>query len=787
MSSTKTNKKAADFGQKLLEVLGEVDRPGDVCASGERPLEMPGLEVDRLGTIGLPLVKSQARKLIKACRQAPYGKGTETVVDTDVRRVWELDPAQFRLTNPKWDKCVASIVADVQKAFGLERQKLAAHLYKLLLYEEGGFFLPHRDGEKLDGMVATLVIGLPSVHDGGELIVRHDGWQYEVAFHGAASGHELSYAAFYADCQHEIRPVRSGYRLCLSYNLTLAKSRGAQRIAAPCYEPTAAAIGELLGDWRQDADAEKLAVVLDHRYTQNGLAIDTLKGVDRARADVLFEAAEQADCVAHLALVTLWQCGAAEGGFYDDSYGRGRRRYWADDNDEETAGRHEMGELYDWSLSADHWSDHEGNQVRLGEIRLSEHEIVADKTLSDTQPDREDFEGYTGNEGMTLERWYHRAAVVIWPCAKHFHVLCSAGTDAAVGGLEAMVHRLKRAPKSKREQRRQECLSFAAAIIDKWDQGRNRPRWLAPEVNRDRDAFPASLCELNDPDLVRRFLSQIMPSDDSVQLDKSFGKFAQRHGWTSFETELTAVIEAATALTIARNAELLRVLCTLRDKNAERVELCLRLCERMVQAVEAFDNKPGRRDWRAGELDRAALLQSLVTAMLAIGAERPLGRLIDHAVSCGKYDLTDAHLAAVFALEKQLAKPRAASRAISTWLSACQRDLETRAAEPPQEPADYRRDAKLSCKCGDCRALAKFLADPNQRQARFPLAKRRRQHLHQIIDRAHCDCTHVTQRGGSPCTLVCTKTNSSYQAARQVYQRDVKNLARITALAKKLR
>ena len=29
------------------------------------------------------------------------------------------------------------------------------------------------------------------------------------------------------------------------------------------------------------------------------------RGIDRARAEVLFEAAEQADCVAHLALVTL--------------------------------------------------------------------------------------------------------------------------------------------------------------------------------------------------------------------------------------------------------------------------------------------------------------------------------------------------------------------------------------------------------------------------------------------------------------------------------------------------
>ncbi|MFO7905266.1 MAG: hypothetical protein ACQESR_17160 [Planctomycetota bacterium] len=48
---------------------------------------MPGLDVDGLGAVGLPLTKAQARKLIKLCQQAPYGKGTETVVDTDVPRL----------------------------------------------------------------------------------------------------------------------------------------------------------------------------------------------------------------------------------------------------------------------------------------------------------------------------------------------------------------------------------------------------------------------------------------------------------------------------------------------------------------------------------------------------------------------------------------------------------------------------------------------------------------------------------------------------------------------------
>lgn len=48
-------------------------------------------------------------------------------------------------------------------------------LYKLLLYKRGSFLKPHRDSEKVDGMFATLVIQLPSLYKGRQLIVRHDG------------------------------------------------------------------------------------------------------------------------------------------------------------------------------------------------------------------------------------------------------------------------------------------------------------------------------------------------------------------------------------------------------------------------------------------------------------------------------------------------------------------------------------------------------------------------------------------------------------------------------------
>jgi 2OG-Fe(II) oxygenase superfamily len=79
----------------------------------------------------------------------------------------------------------------------------------------GQVFLPHQDSEKDDAMAGTLVASLPSAHTGGELVVEHGG--QSVTYR--APTEDLSFVAFYADCRHEVRPVKSGYRVTLTFDL----------------------------------------------------------------------------------------------------------------------------------------------------------------------------------------------------------------------------------------------------------------------------------------------------------------------------------------------------------------------------------------------------------------------------------------------------------------------------------------------------------------------------------------------------------------------------------------
>ena len=139
-------------------------------------------------------------------------------------------------------------------------------------------------------MFATLVVVLPSTSTGGELLVRHKDREVRLDLHGPDPS-EVAFAAFYADCVHEVLPITSGFRLALIYNL-LRPGPG-RRPEPPSYASQQAQLAALLQAWGVDlgrsiTDApEKLIVPLEHAYTSAELGFGALKGADAAAAAVL--------------------------------------------------------------------------------------------------------------------------------------------------------------------------------------------------------------------------------------------------------------------------------------------------------------------------------------------------------------------------------------------------------------------------------------------------------------------------------------------------------------------
>ena len=165
------------------------------------------------------------------------------MVDTDIRRTWQLAADQVQIGGKHWQQTLDHILDKVADGLGVT-DPIEVEFYKLLIYDEGSFFVSHRDTEKTEGMFATLVIVLPSPSEGGELVVRHGG--REVALDLAVDEPaEAAFAAFYADCVHEVRPVTKGHRLTLIYNLL----RKGTALKPPCYDSEQARVTSILRSW----------------------------------------------------------------------------------------------------------------------------------------------------------------------------------------------------------------------------------------------------------------------------------------------------------------------------------------------------------------------------------------------------------------------------------------------------------------------------------------------------------------------------------------------------------
>ncbi len=402
---------------EFLETLRHLRGAGAFCVAGRLPHAPPDIMLPDGEDLALPLTKAQAADIRTMAERAPYGMGTETRLDESVRRCWQIDASELPWISPEWRDGMDALAMAVAQDLGVEGE-VTADPYKLLLYDTGGFFLPHRDTEKQPGMFGTLIVSLPSRHTGGELLVRHGGREVRVDFAAETGPAGFPWAAFFADCEHEVLPVKTGNRLCLVFNLVRAKRAAGRAPTAPVD-----ASGAVEAGLRQIASVRRTdltAILLDHHYTEEGLSVATLKGEDRARADALFAAAEKTGLVARLALVCLHKLGELEGG-YDHYYSsrrgrhRGWGRRWADDDDDTDSDEGSMGSIIETTLTLSHWRKPTDRRDSLGDFAISEEQILSLTRLDAGEPDEKFAEGYTGNAGCTMEHWYRRAAVVVWP------------------------------------------------------------------------------------------------------------------------------------------------------------------------------------------------------------------------------------------------------------------------------------------------------------------------------------------------------------------------------------
>jgi hypothetical protein len=707
----------------LRACLERIDRPLEFCSSAVGPPILPGLRVEGLGMVALPLDSAQAEALESLGSPAGYGRGRSTVTNPNVRRVLRFAPDRVQFANPAWEEWLADVVEPLAEALGLAGQGLTARLHELLLYRAGDFFLPHRDGEKEPGMVATLSLQLPSSFRGGAIVIRHQG--AEVSWRGDDPSQVFlpQALAWYADCEHEILPLEQGHRLVLVYNLVLPASR--KKVLAPDFGREVAALRKGLAAWRatQAATDGLLVIPMQHAYSEDGLQPDWLKGTDRAQAEALFAAASSAGLEAHLALVTYRVVGEPE--------------YPIDDEDDPES--MEMGEIIDEELYASGWIDSSGTAVPLGQLQVAQSDFLDGYDTLTEEVAKTEFEGYTGNAGMELTRWYHCAAVILWHPSRTGQLLAAAGMMATLGTLE---HRLRHPVPHGAA-----VADIARAALERWIRVGHPGHGERPEPGR----VASLLAEIGDAALADQYLRLVLAVDPEEQPAPGLDAMLDRYGAPALAPAIAAVWAASTARSLERDADLL-VRIAARGEEACRAT-ALAGAQALVQLAVARPTE--------ARPEGIAVLVHLAQALHALRADSLRDRLVT-GLTPEWADPAGVQAEAILAMHRHDPKRTAWIR---PWADRVLVHLDRQVADVPQPPADHARPGLTACSCADCQKLDSFLRDPRRPCERFPLRESRRQHLLEVIRRHSCDVDTALERRGSPYSLVCTKTTASYQRA----------------------
>jgi hypothetical protein len=191
--------------------------------------------------ITFPASVEEMEKLSTDCDPATFGVGGEDRLDTEYRSAWKLDNTKFATSFHPFDSEIMEVVKQLLFPgaihLGVIQPLIVAELYKLNVNFQTRYYLlislqiykgphdkfkPHVDTPRAQNQFGSLVVCLPSAHTGGELAVRHDG--REVQFDWSKDSNAIQWAAFYSDCEHEVLPVTSGYRVTLTYNLYYNKN-----------------------------------------------------------------------------------------------------------------------------------------------------------------------------------------------------------------------------------------------------------------------------------------------------------------------------------------------------------------------------------------------------------------------------------------------------------------------------------------------------------------------------------------------------------------------------------
>jgi len=753
----------------IIAALEKIKEQGSFCGKRATSTNNLHLEIKKFGLLKFPLAASKVKSLIKLAKPAKFGWRDQTLLDKEVRDAWEISKSKIKIESSRWNKELEPVLDHLKKDIGLsENAKLKASLHNLLIYEPGQFFSSHQDSEKLDGMVASLVIVLPSRHSGGSLIIEHHGDKKQFKTSQFPLD-KLTYIAFYADCHHEVKAIKEGYRVVLTYNLVLENQT--THIHAPSsVQPHNDLIQNLRSYFseksnpketsaREKSVPQKLIYLLDHSYTQNGLSWNHLKNGDNLRASALKEAANALNLNIYMALADVQETWDCEDDYNNSRY-RSRRRYY-EDEEEYNQNEIQVNDLIDSSTTLKHWLDLENKSLNYKECHVSDSDICWTKATDEFEPFESNHEGWMGNYGNTMERWYHRAAIILWKKEDHYPVLFEMDPVSVIDELLKL---------TKKKSQEIYVRQIVTALLPYWSQYMQRSKELslistvlklAVYVNEQKLAH----------DMVKDFDIRALDPETTML----FLALVNAYGinWClSVLKEWVKVKNYGRSLKCEKISKIISDLSEKQSKNNELTNWILIYQLEKLKEHHIYDKKHDTRlQLIKNTNERIKEIMDFIKACMIVDSDTIHANTINHIVdNIELYPVLDL-VSVLHFLKKNLNDYNVENWGYKKLFDYVVNALQQERDQGLRNADDWSIKEKAPCTCQDCLILYDFLRSSTEKTKIWPLAEARRDHIQQKMSGLGVPVTHQTERKGSPYRLVLAKTDKLYQQAKHRFER----------------
>lgn len=698
------------------------------------------IKINDFGDLSLPLYEDSIKKLIELSTKAKFGYKEDTIEDKKIRDTFEIksDEISLNFENDSLEKILDNIKRDLDLS---DNANLQADLHNMLIYSPGQFFKKHKDSEKSDGMIATMVLVLPYPHIGGNLLINYHDSKYKFISENI-NEKNIKCLAFYSDCEHEIKKVTDGYRVALTFNIILKNHN--INLKTEINHKLKKEIEDYFKNYNQDDKYKMFAYLLDHEYSEHSLRWNKLKGSDSKNAADFLQIAKELGFHIYLTLIDFHQNWMMEEDDYDNGYNN--------------VGEADLDELIDEEQHLHCWIDKDNKKLSYDDHFIKQDQICFPYELSEIDPSDSEYEGYMGNYGNTADYWYKRSAIVIWDKRDNISIKFKLNYDKELAKLMKM---------TKQDSNQ----SLVKEIIIKTGDLLYKDRHCEKNTRvKQLQNLLEIAVYIEDKALSLSFLDGFLITDiERIHIDsliKIKEKYSDKYLYNLLEIWQNNVKNSYNRNNFINDVyDFLKYLYS-KNFTEDLIQFFIKYQIEQLKILRdnIIDKKPGyiekyryKRIKYAKDLLKSSINFSGNTDL----SESLVLHLIQNPTLYKIEDLTEIILSL-----KQVKKHQKPYNLLKNHL---QKEINKFLAKGPRKIDDWSIDQELRCNCEHCKDIAKFLKS-NETRKIISVVKDIRKYIIANFDDMNIPVTLEVLKQGSPHKLIITKNNELHIKAKHYFE-----------------